>query len=446
MDPSAPGFRVTVVTLSFTTIAGIAVALRLFTRLAVVRKGGLEDVLIALSAALAIGLAVQTTLQVKNGLGKHINELSPSDMVDSQKAFWASIWMYNLSLSTTKASILLLYLRIFQTRRFRIICGAILVFVGLYGLWTFVGSIFLCFPINFFWDKAVEGGKCLDQQVVWFTNSTVNIFQDVLIFFLPIPVLRRLEIPAAQKKALMVVFAIGGVVCIISIIRLQSLVAISNSKDPTFDNTRAAILSAAETNVAIITACLPFFRPLLSRMMPKQFPSQALRYANIDEEQPRYKASITTEILSPICACGSRTHFQDCSIYTMPESEILSYDDQQASIASIGSRAGGKVRQVTINSGRNTTLFAPRLPRLPENMAAFGPIVLGGETIPPRPSHSSHSMRSHSFHWSGHRLSKRISAIQFPRRPWSPRSPVAQKPLPITPFPLSPDWSMGFPR
>lgn len=235
-------------------------------------------------------------------------------------------------------------------------------------------------------------------------------------------------------------------VCIISIIRLQSLVAISNSKDPTFDNTRAAILSAVETNVAIITACLPFFRPLLSRMMPKQFPSQALQYANIDEEQPRYKASITTEILSPTCACGSRTHFRDCSVYTMPESEILSYDDQQASIASIGSRAGGKVRQVTINSGRNTTLFAPRLPRLPENMAAFGPIVLGGETIPPRPSHSSHSMRSHSFHWSGHRLSKRISAIQFPRRPWSPRSPVAQKPLPITPFPLSPDWSMGFPR
>ena len=50
MDPSAPGFYVTVVTLSFTAIAGLAVSLRLFTRLAVVRKGGLEDVLIALSA------------------------------------------------------------------------------------------------------------------------------------------------------------------------------------------------------------------------------------------------------------------------------------------------------------------------------------------------------------------------------------------------------------
>ena len=50
MDPSAPGFRVTAVTLSFTALAGLAVILRLFTRLVMVRKGGLEDVLIALSA------------------------------------------------------------------------------------------------------------------------------------------------------------------------------------------------------------------------------------------------------------------------------------------------------------------------------------------------------------------------------------------------------------
>ncbi|KAH7122366.1 hypothetical protein B0J11DRAFT_569185 [Dendryphion nanum] len=403
MDSSAPGYRVTVVTLTFTVIAGLAAVLRLFTRFAVVRKGGLEDALIALSAALSVGLAIETIAQVQNGLGKHIKELTPSDMVDSQKAFWASIWMYNLSLSTTKASILLLYLRIFQIRKFRIVCGTMLGFVGLYGLWTFVGSIFLCFPINFFWDKTVQGGKCLDQQVIWFTNSTVNIVQDVLILLLPMPVLRKLEIPTAQKKALMLVFALGGLVCVISIIRLQSLVAISNSVDPTFDNMNAAILSAVETNVAIVTACLPFFRPFLSWVMPRQFPSPSSRYAQLDEEQP---------------------------------SEMLALEDQQASIAAIGARAGGQVRQVTIGSGRSTTLFAPRLPRLPENMASFGPIVLGGEALHARPTHSSHS-----FHWSSHRLSNRLSGIQFPRRPWTPRNQMIQKPLPITPFPLSPDWT-----
>lgn len=234
----------------------------------------------------------------------------------------------------------------------------------------------------------------------------------------------------------MLVFALGGLVCVISIIRLQSLVAISNSVDPTFDNMNAAILSAVETNVAIVTACLPFFRPFLSWVMPRQFPSPSSRYAQLDEEQPRYKASITTDILSSNCACASRNHFRDCSTFTVTDSEMLALEDQQASIAAIGARAGGQVRQVTIGSGRSTTLFAPRLPRLPENMASFGPIVLGGEALHARPTHSSHS-----FHWSSHRLSNRLSGIQFPRRPWTPRNQMIQKPLPITPFPLSPDWT-----
>lgn len=58
-----------------------------------------------------------------------------------------------------------------------------------------------------------------------------------------------------------------------SIIRLQSLVAISTSKDPTYDNAPAAIWSAIETNVSIICSCLPLMRPLFTRWTPGFFSS-----------------------------------------------------------------------------------------------------------------------------------------------------------------------------
>lgn len=102
------------------------------------------------------------------------------------------------------------YLRIFPTSRFRTVCYVVLSIVVVYGAWTLFGSIFLCFPVAFFWDKTIIDGKCLNQFAVWFTNAGVNIAQDVIILFLPMPVLRNLDIPMRQKKALIIVFALGG--------------------------------------------------------------------------------------------------------------------------------------------------------------------------------------------------------------------------------------------
>lgn len=59
-----------------------------------------------------------------------------------------------------------------------------------------------------------------------------------------------------------------------SILRLQSLVAISNSTDQTFDNPPAATWSSVETNVGIICACLPLLRPLLAKYLPRAFTSR----------------------------------------------------------------------------------------------------------------------------------------------------------------------------
>jgi hypothetical protein len=65
-------------------------------------------------------------------------------------------------------------------------------------------------PVAYFWDKTIKGGHCMNQYAVWFTNAAVNIVTDFAIIILPMPVLRSLDLPLKQKRALMLVFALGG--------------------------------------------------------------------------------------------------------------------------------------------------------------------------------------------------------------------------------------------
>jgi len=57
-------------------------------------------------------------------------------------------------------------------------------------------------------------------------------------------------------------------VCIISILRLPSLKKASVSTDFTYDNIGIAVWSCVELNVAILCACLPPLKALLSHFFP----------------------------------------------------------------------------------------------------------------------------------------------------------------------------------
>jgi len=246
------------------------VILRLWTRLHILKNMGREDYLIAIAMLLSIGLTICVGIQAKYGMGQHIWTLSPEVLENSLKAFWVSLYIYNAGLGCIKISIVLQYIRIFTTRRFRMLCYITLALVLAYSIWGVFSSIFTCTPIRLFWDKTVPG-HCFNQFVLWFINAGFNIASDAIIIILPMPVLRRLNLATRQKQALMGIFAIGGFVCLISILRLQSLISIANSSDPTYDNTPAATWSSAELNVGIICSSLPTLRPLISRYLPSLF-------------------------------------------------------------------------------------------------------------------------------------------------------------------------------
>lgn len=96
-----------------------------------------------------------------------------------------------------------------------------------------IAGLFQCNPIAFAWDKSILGGQCFDVTALFYANAGLNIFQDVFIYILPMKLLWQVKIPRKQKIALVIVFAVGGFVCITGMLRLNSLKTASISKDPT---------------------------------------------------------------------------------------------------------------------------------------------------------------------------------------------------------------------
>jgi len=107
-----------------------------------------------------------------------------------------------------KLSILYQYHRVFMASRMRIAIYATGVFCILVGIVALATNLFMCHPVAKFWHSTLKG-SCISQLGVWFSNATLNILTDAMIFLLPMPALKRLRLPRRQKYGLMAVFALG---------------------------------------------------------------------------------------------------------------------------------------------------------------------------------------------------------------------------------------------
>ena len=71
----------------------------------------------------------------------------------------------------------------------------------------------------------------------------------------------------------MIVFALGGFTCIISILRLQSLLVFLQTTDISYHNPLAALWSSLEVNTGILCSCIPTLKAMVTRYFPRAFGS-----------------------------------------------------------------------------------------------------------------------------------------------------------------------------
>ena len=188
--------------------------------------------------------------------------LQPNNITGVLLYFWVAEFLYVACVLGTKVSILLLYLRVFPetiSKWFRVACISLIGLSVLMLIAVDLTVLFQCNPINFAWLRwdGEHTGSCINTAAQITATAAINVFLDLLVFFLPIPRLVTLNISTRKKISVCLTFLVGIFVTACSAIRLQYLAQWGHSKNPTWDYNSIAIWSSVECNIGVVCACMP---------------------------------------------------------------------------------------------------------------------------------------------------------------------------------------------
>ncbi|KOS45439.1 hypothetical protein ACN38_g3654 [Penicillium nordicum] len=262
-------FEIQVPCVVFLVTTPAFVAIRLWSRAKSKSGLGLDDWTILVSSMFAVIVMSFMLAACTYGFGQHIANITTPHRLMTMKLFFVSQAFYKLTMNMTKMSILMLYLRIFIQRWFRITCYVLLVIITSYMVGAFFASVFQCTPVARAWNKTIPG-SCINITTNWYANAGFSIATDIIILTLPMYPLYKSKIILKRKIALMIIFALGVFVVVTSIVRMQTLDFSSTSPDPTYDIT-SSVWTMLEENVAITCACLPMMWMPLARIFPSFF-------------------------------------------------------------------------------------------------------------------------------------------------------------------------------
>ncbi|KAH6657437.1 hypothetical protein BKA67DRAFT_643441 [Truncatella angustata] len=260
-DSTAP--RAIAVISVFLGIMIMVVALRLYSRIWVVRKTGLDDWAALAGAICTTGLAGTALYQLsQNWFGPHMWDihltvfLSP---VYNRLIFVLTIMLMPASFFV-KVSVLLFIYQIFPRRAspktaYAVWAGLAMNLVAYSALIIYIGVS--CAPRPA--DNGMLPAQCTakvrqDQGVV---SAVINAAMDLYVLAIAIPAIWTLQMATRRKIGITGVLGVGIIACAFSFVTLYYRVGTDGADDPSRNQTVPLIFTVLEPTFGMITACLP---------------------------------------------------------------------------------------------------------------------------------------------------------------------------------------------
>jgi len=235
----------------------------------------------------SIAMSVFMGIVVLYGYGRHIETVSPSELVQQGKFSLGGVVFYVMTHLALKLSILLQYVRISVMAFEKWLCYAIIVILVGQSL-AFVGlHLGICTPFHALWTVNVPGAVCLNRTMIIYMQLGMTIGMDFLVLLAPLFILRHLSLPWIQKLMILIVLSFGGMACIISVLRLLAILQFAQSKDSTYDKVGSAMYGVIEPNLGIFCASIVTLKPLFSRFAPKMSQTLGLTDENSNSRTGR---------------------------------------------------------------------------------------------------------------------------------------------------------------
>ncbi|KAK6537239.1 hypothetical protein TWF694_011436 [Orbilia ellipsospora] len=246
----------------FFALAVVMVLMRIYTRVFIIRKFGLDDWLIVLALISVAGFtALQFCFLIYGGVGYHIWDVSNEQLSLCFKFIYFHLIGYTWSITLIKMSILFLYERIIpKTHSMRKVLIAFMVFQIVYFFVVELTFIFQCDPISGALDLQVRlynSPKCISLKAMLYTFGIIHIFVDLSLLILPIRVIWELQMPVKRKISTLSLFVIGGIGCICAVMRVVTIAELLNGFDFTWTIYEPGMWGLLELTIGIICACIP---------------------------------------------------------------------------------------------------------------------------------------------------------------------------------------------
>ena len=114
---------------------------------------------------------------------------------------------------------------------------------------------------------------CLPVRKLYFAQASMNIFSDIVVFILPLPVLIKLRMETHKRVGLLFLFSVGLLVPIAAIFRIQAvrLWAKAGWHEQRYYGGYLIFWDHIESNTAIICASVPSLQPLFRGLFGRVF-------------------------------------------------------------------------------------------------------------------------------------------------------------------------------
>ncbi|KAH7012019.1 hypothetical protein B0J12DRAFT_790932 [Macrophomina phaseolina] len=242
---------------------------RIISKAFIRRRWGADDTMLCVAWTLSIALTILACLLTRYGSGIHISELPASALVMNRKLDYASLLLYNPTLSLTKLAICLFYLSIFADPLNRRLTKAALAFILAYTVPLEAAWALQCWPLAGIWDRARHpDAVCVDTMPHFYVTAACSMAADAWLVALVVPSILPLQIPRRQKVVLLGVVSLGWLVIVACIVRVLRIRAVADTADFTWASYDIAVWSAVEVDAGLLCAAAPATKPLFKAIAP----------------------------------------------------------------------------------------------------------------------------------------------------------------------------------
>ncbi|RGP69579.1 hypothetical protein FSPOR_4683 [Fusarium sporotrichioides] len=210
-------------------------------------------------------------------LGLNIWHVRDEDITSCYKLILAAEYMYAISLTFIKLSILAFFLRIFPDQKFRRMVRGTVAVILLMSVIYLVIFVLQTVPLRRFWEGWKEkhpAGFSLNSNALATSHAGLNVALDVWMLILPMTQLWKIGIKPKKKLGIMSMFGVGVFLTIVSTVRVPYVVQFATSTNFMADTVDTIIWSMVEISVGMMVACMPgtrqFMRDIISRAKPER--------------------------------------------------------------------------------------------------------------------------------------------------------------------------------